>query len=121
MAVPGQFSTEVRNAPVVKTSADSHFPAADTAAVVTYAAVPTKRHVITGVAWSYSAAPTGGSLTIADGATTIHQVAITAAGPGSIEFPRPIAGEINTAMTVTLAAGSGTVVGKVNVLNHWEG
>lgn len=121
MAELGQFSSEYKPAPVASSTADIHGPAADTDAVVTYTAEAAKRHVITGVAWSYSAAPTGGMLTITDDGSEVFKMAITAAGPGSITFPRPKAGGIGTAMVVTLAAGSGTVVGKVNVLNHWLG
>lgn len=91
---------------------------AATAAVVTYTAV-NGRHAISGVAWSYSAAPTGGSLIIADGAGTVFSIAITAAGPGYIPFTPVLRGTTNTALVVTLASGAGAVVGKVNVMGHW--
>lgn len=101
-------------------AADHHGPAAATAAVVTYAAVPTKSHVIGGVAWSYSAAPTGGNLKIEDEAgTVIFEMAITAAGHGFIPFTPPKRGRVNKAMIITLASGAGAVVGKINILGHW--
>lgn len=101
-------------------AADLHAPAANTAAVVTYAADTDEKHVIHGVAWSYSGGPTNGNLKIEDvSGTTIFTMDITAAGPGSIIFPRPIRGAaINTAMIVTLAAGGSGISGKVNVLGH---
>ncbi|MDD5059444.1 MAG: hypothetical protein PHQ60_16425 [Sideroxydans sp.] len=97
----------------------THTPAADTAAVVTLpAAGEGLSHVIRGVAWGYSEAPTGGSLTIEDGAgTTVFHVPITAAGPGFI--PVFGKGSANTALVITLAAGGGTCEGSVNILEHW--
>ena len=102
-------------------AADIHLPAAATAAVVTYAAVAGKRHVISGIAYSYSAAPTGGNLKVEDvSGTTIFSMDITAAGPGVVYFD-PAKGNAlpNTALIITLASGAGAVVGKVNVLGHW--
>ena len=52
---------------VVCAAADVHAPAVNTAAIVTYAADATKKHVITGVAWSYAGGtPVGGNLKIED-------------------------------------------------------
>jgi hypothetical protein len=99
---------------------DVHEPAANTAAVVTYALDAARQHVISGVAWSYNAAPTGGSLKIEDAAgNTVFIVSITAAGPGEFIFPIPKAGTVNRALIVTLAAAGAAVTGKVSVLNHW--
>lgn len=101
-------------------TADVHAPAGATAAVLTYAAVTGKRHIISQVIWSYDTAPTGGALTIQDvSGTTIFSINISAAGPGFITFDPPICGAANnTAMIVTLASGAGAVVGKVNA-RHW--
>lgn len=94
-----------------------HVPAGNTAAVVTYSAPGAGIcHVINGVAWSYSAAPTGGRLTITDDGNTVLDIDITAAGPGSLCFAHPLKGTANKAVVVTLAAGGGVIVGKVNVL-----
>jgi hypothetical protein len=88
-------------------------------AVATYAAAPGQAHVVGGVQWSYSAAPAGGRLKIEDGAgNIIFDLDITAAGPGSIQFPFGRAGAIGTAMIVTLFAAGAGVVGKANV-DHW--
>lgn len=88
--------------------------AANALASVTYAAVTGHRHHAVVVAWSYSAAPTGGKLTIKDGVTAVFEVDITAAGPGSIPLP-PVRGTANTALVVELAAGGVAVTGKLNV------
>ena len=107
---------------VVCAIADVHAPAANTAAIVTYAADATKKHVITGVAWSYAGGtPVGGNLKIEDVVgTVIFTVDIDKSGPGGFEFPRPkIGAAANTAMVVTLAAGGAGVTGKVSVENHW--
>lgn len=107
--------------PALMAAADVHAPAANTAAVVTYAAAGAGiSHVIAGVAWSYNAAPTGGNLKIEDvSGTTILTLDITAAGPGFIPFPVPLKGDANAALIVTLAAGGASATGKVSVLGHW--
>lgn len=99
----------------------AHAPNADTAAVITLAAAAGTRHVVDKVFGSYSAAPTGGSLTIAltvAGSAVSLVVAITAAGPFDFDFPVPLQGDENTEITITLAAGSGTVVGKLNAITR---
>lgn len=101
-------------------STNIHVPAAATAAIVTYAAAGAGvAHLIEGVAWSYSAAPTGGRLTITDAGVTVFDIDITAAGPGYIPFPRGLRSDAaNTAMVVTLASGAGAVAGKVAVIGY---
>lgn len=86
--------------------------AANALASVTFAAVPGERHHAFHVHWSYSAAPTGGKLTVKDGATVIDEVDIIAGGPGSLSLP-PAVGTANTAMTVELAAGGASITGKL--------
>ena len=104
---------------VVAAAADLNVPAANTAAVITYAAVAAAKHVLAGVIVSYSAAPTGGRLTITDNAVTIFDIDITGAGPQVITFPEPIKGAaVNTAMVLTLAAAGAAVVGKLRGF-HW--
>jgi hypothetical protein len=102
---------------------DVHAPASNTAAVVTYAAVPNERHCIGGVAWSYTGGtPTGGNLRIEDvSGTTVFSIDITAAGAGFFPFTPPMrSAAANTAMIITLAAGGSGVTGKVSVLGHWR-
>jgi len=102
-------------------TADVHAPAANTAAQISYAAAVKRSHVVSGVAWSYSGAPTGGNLKLEDGAgSTVFALDISTAGAGLIVFPRPRRGSPNTALIVTLAAGGAGVSGKLSVLNHWE-
>lgn len=73
-------------------------------------------NVIDGVAWSYSAAPTGGKLQLKEGSTVLLEVDITAAGPGVLALPG-FHGAASTAFTASLAAAGGGVYGKVTVLN----
>jgi hypothetical protein len=91
----------------------THAPAANTAAVVTLAASANKRHVIRFLVWSYSAAPTNGRLTITDGGVTKADLDITTSGPGPLILDSVFG--VNSAVVVTLAAGSGVVVGKLTV------
>ncbi len=107
--------------PRKQVAADRHYPAAATAAVVTYAAVAGKRHVISGVHFGYSEAPAAGAvIKIEDVAGTIvYQLPVTAAGPAPINFPDPIvSAAVNTALIITLTSGGGTCTGYLNVLGH---
>lgn len=100
-------------------AAANYATGSNAAAVVTVAAVAAKCHAVSGVAWSYSGSPTSGSLTIENGSgTTVFSLDITAAGPGSVLFGKPMRGAANTALIVTLAAGGSGVVGKVNLLGY---
>lgn len=101
-------------------TADVHAPASNTAAVITYAAPGAGfRHVLSGVAWSYDADPTAGSLTITDGGNTIFKIAVTNKGPGFIPFDPPKMAGDNAALVITLAAGGSGITGVVNALGHW--
>lgn len=90
---------------------------AGTSCSITLAATTTApvRYVLHNVQWSYSAAPTGGKLTIATGSgpTTVKEVDITAAGPGGYNMVVVAANQAQ--MVVTLAAPGGAVVGKLNI------
>ncbi len=116
----GQAVTAAKITSVVCDPADANAPSSNAAAVVTYGAVSALCNVISGIAWSYSTAPTGGNLKIEDGAgNTVFTIDITAAGPGVFTFDPHKRGTVNTAMIVTLAAGGSGVTGKVSVLGHW--
>jgi len=105
--------------PIKGTTSDHNAPAANTAAVITYAADANRRHVIGQIVWSYDGAPTGGSVKVEDGSgTTIFEIAVTAAGPDQIIFSPRLSGSYNTAMVVTLAAGGAGVTGKLTARHH---
>lgn len=86
--------------------------AANTAVTITINAVANKKHWIHNVQWSYSADPTGGRLTVTSAGVTKFDVDITTGGPGG--FSLEIVGGINEQIVITLAAGAGAVVGKLN-------
>ena len=71
------------------------------------------------VAWSYSGNPTGGKCTVQIGGTTVFEVDVTSAGHGFINFEQHglynAAQTKNEALVVTLAAGGGSVVGKLQI------
>lgn len=98
-----------------------HAPAAATAAVVTLTADADSRNILGQIFWSYSAAPTGGSIKVEDGAGSVvwgpHY--ITAAGIDSVTFNPPLCGTRNTALVITLASGAGAVVGVCSA-NAWK-
>ena len=103
-------------------AANIHAPAVNTAAVVTYGAVATQRHYITGVAWSYyGGIPTGGNLTITDAGAAVFNVDINEEGPGFFTFPVTLrSGAVNQALVTTLTAGGAAVTGKLSMLGHWS-
>jgi hypothetical protein len=110
--------------PVYETAIDAstddiHDVAANVASIVSYPATPTVYHVISGIAWSYNAAPTAGRLFIVMNGSTVFDIDITAAGPGFIPFDPPKRFGVGDAVSVTLAAGGAGVVGTCNVLGHW--
>ncbi len=93
-------------------------PAQATPAVCTMAAPgAADRWILYAILWSYSATPTGGSLTIAwtdpvAGAQS-YVLGIPGGGIGQIPFFTPLRFPIATAVTITLASGAGSVVGSV--------
>lgn len=107
---------------VAAAAGNVHGPAVNTAAVVTYNAATAVKHVISGVAWSYSGGdPTGGNLKIEDvSGTTVFSINITAQGAGFIPFAPPLrSAAVNTALIITLAAGGDGITGKLSILGHW--
>lgn len=91
------------------------------AAVLTLPADPTHRHIVDSLAWSYSGAPTGGGITVADNGTIVFSMDIGISGAGQITFKMGLpASTFGNAVTITLAAGGVTVVGKINVESHDE-
>lgn len=93
-----------------------HAPAVNTAAVVTIAADPLRPTILDQIFFSYSAAPTGGSIKVEDGVGTVvwGPFAVTSAGLQSVTFSPPLCGSANTALVVTLAAAVVTGVLAVN-------
>lgn len=96
----GQFSTAAANTAVVQTFA---------------ASTVGESNVLSQVVVSFSAATGTGTLTVADGGTTILSVdlVLSVGVPFVLNFPAGLAGTYNTAMTVTLAAGGALAVGKL--------
>lgn len=87
--------------------------AANTAVVLTLAAIVGVRHILRHIQLSYTANPTAGNLLIEDGlGNTILDLGIVNGGTGS--FTTTLVGSVNTAMVITLAAGGGSTVGTLN-------
>lgn len=114
-------TTNAARAPSVAcATADVNAPAANTAAVVTYAASEGAKHVISGLAWSYDADPTGGNIKVADDGNTVFTIDIATKGAGFFTFPHPkVQATANKNLVITLAAGGDGITGKVSILNHW--
>ena len=97
---------------------DTHAPADNTAAVLDYTGVMAVAHVIGQITWSYDADPTGGLITIENSTTVVFQAPITKGGPGQLTFNPPISTGTAQDLTITLAAGGGTVQGTLSA-THW--
>lgn len=107
------ITTELQGAKIspVDIESDSHYPASNTIATKTIAAMVGIRHILMKIVWSYSAAPTGGRLTVTDGGSTVFDIDITSGGPGSLSLMIPMVP--NSAMVVSLAAGGVGITGKL--------
>lgn len=92
--------------------------AAGAATTINIVANPDQFWALDWLAYSYSATPSGGGLTITIAGTTVFDLSIPAAGEGFISFDaalyREVAGR-NAPMVITLAGGGGAVVGKLNI------
>lgn len=95
-------------------------PAVNTAAVVTLTPAGGQRIVVDYIVYSYNAAPTGGRVTIVDGATTVMDIDDAAAGQQSILQGSPGLRSlaIDNVVVITLAAAGAAVTGKLFVMFH---
>lgn len=71
--------------------------------------------LLTGIYWSYSDTPTGGNLTVNDGSDQFD-IDITTSGPGFVMFNTGFIFATSQAVTITIHAGGGSVVGKVGLI-----
>jgi hypothetical protein len=88
-------------------------PSVNAVATATRAATPGIRHRISGVSWSFSAAPTAASIQVKDGATVLLELDVTAAGPGHFPFNPPLAATRGQAVSAVLSAGGAAVTGRI--------
>jgi hypothetical protein len=116
----GTRETSTASSVVVPDAADAAVAgAANAAATWTRAGVAGASHVLSGVWWSYSAAPTGGRLTVSDGTITYRDLDVTAAGPGFLPCNPPLKMPAGRPLTLTLAAAGVGVAGKIQPMNNW--
>ena len=100
--------------PQAMIAAAAQYETLDAAATVTITGQTGRRVTVSQVIWSYSAAPTGGAVTIADGTTTLSWD-VTAAGFDECTFSPPLAFAAGATVTVTLADPGGAIVSKLIV------
>lgn len=93
---------------------------AGNATTITVTGQSERNVIVRQVAWSYSAAPTNGGVTITDGTTTYFDLHVTAGGPDAWIFSPPLAMPEGLSAVVTLAAPGGAVVGKLFVNAYVE-
>ena len=77
-----------------------------------------KRNYAVLIVWSYDGTPTTGRLTISglDAASDTIDLDIRAAGPAPFQLP-PVASAVGTDLVITLHAGGGGIIGKLNVFS----
>lgn len=93
--------------------------AANNPVPVTVNGVAGQTQRLAGLSWSYSAAPTGGLLTVVVNGVTILQLDITASGPGSVPLAQGgLVCQAGQNVVVTLAAAGAAVVGRLNVATY---
>lgn len=88
------------------------YATADGATVITITGQAGRCIVVEQVVWSYSASPAGGSVTIADGTTTLSWD-VTSGGFDQCVFSPPLAFAAGATVTITLADPGGAIVGKL--------
>jgi hypothetical protein len=89
--------------------------AANTAVVVTLAALPGVSYRLDALSVGYAVAVAGGQVTVTFGGVTVLQLPITAIGPVTIPLPDGgLQTAVNQAIVITLAAGGATSIGFVN-------
>jgi hypothetical protein len=100
-----------------KTRLTVHTPAADTAAVVTLAAVAGQRHAISKIDVSYLGTITTAGLTVSGLVGDGYSISFpAAAGFYQVVFDEPLLGDINTQVVVTAAdPGNAAGTAKLNV------
>lgn len=91
-----------------------------TGVAVTLLGSPGKRQKVQQITWSYSATPTGGRLSTTGLEGTELDFDITAGGPGGVPLPPSSYGKVGANVTITLAAGGGSVIPKINVFSEVE-
>ena len=114
----GQGSQTVFPQAMAASGDQSSTGAGGASTAITVTGATGRKVVIRQVAWSYDAAPTGGSIAITDSAgspVTYFSLSVTAAGPDGWIFSPPIALPVSLNAVVTLAAPGGAIVGKLFV------
>lgn len=90
--------------------------AAGEAATVTITALPSGGRIIDSLQFGYDNDPQpGATLTITCEGSIYLQVPVVKGGPGCFEFPTGLTFPVNSAVTVTLSAGGGTIYAYINV------
>jgi hypothetical protein len=94
--------------------------AANTAVVITLPAGGASQvRALSAIHASYTGQPTAGGLTLVSTGQATYTIDIASAGAAAIDFGGAYRGMPGQTLVVTLAAGGGTVVGKLNVLADW--
>ena len=96
-----------------KVTASTVEGAANTAATITLAAAADTRHVLHAIQYSYAGTITTAGITVSVAGSDVFDIDVTIK-EGTIEFHAPIYTSENEAMVITIKAGGGTSVGKLN-------
>ena len=112
--------TDTSGFPAATTADESDTTASNTNTTLTYAApsVAAQSHGFGVIGWSYNGTPTGGNLTLKDGAGNVYMdFDITNGGPGFVLFNGAL--PAGASAVITLAAGGSGVTGKISHVEHY--
>lgn len=108
---------------VIPKTSDKAASAGGAAVSITYAGVAGVSHYIYAIHASYSASPTGGGVTVYRKGETSNDIVFDADIPGTfieVGYHMPLKFQPGEQVKITLKAGGGAVVGKLNV-EHYLG
>jgi len=100
--------------PYAKVTPRTATSTANAAVSITLAAAAGEFHVLHAIQCGYDSTPAGGEITVTIGGVTVFSEYVSSANE-DWGFPQPIYGESNKEMVITLGAGGGTAIGKLNV------
>lgn len=92
-------------------------PAANVAAIVTYAAMVGRTHCIQGIYFAYDDTPAASLLQVVAGGRVLFSCYITWHGMGFLPLTKK--GLPGEAMVITLPAGGVGISGSLSIGNHW--
>lgn len=97
-----------------KITTETSTSSANAATSITKAADANEVHALHSIACSFSASPTGATVSVSVGGSTVFSMYVVGTEL-LVDLDKPIYGSKNEALVVTLSAGGSGITGKLNV------